>query len=269
VPSRFARDTAVTPLGGHRWGAAIDPGWWVVRGPNGGYLAALVLRAITRDVADPARRPRSFTVHYLRPPHAGAVELVVQQERVGRTTTVVTARMLQDGKLTALAVAALGRDRPGPEFAHLPMPDAPGPDDLVPLGPMPHDIPMRARWEMRVALGRPPWNPEPATQAVTGGWLRLAEPEPVDAHVVAAMTDAWFPAILTTTKAPFGVPTVDLTIHFRDEPPGRHDWCFARFVSRHGSGGFLEEDGEVWSRDGRLLAQSRQLALAVRLDAPS
>lgn len=262
-PSRFATDTAVTPLGDHRYAAAIDPGWWVVRGPNGGYLAALVLRAITTDVADPARRPRSFTVHYLRPPHEGAVELTVQPERVGRTTTVVTARMLQDGKLTALAVAALGLDRPGPEFAHLPMPDAPGPDDLSPPPKPPTDIPLRARFEMRVAIGRPPWNPEPATQAVTGGWIRLAEPETLDAHVVAALTDAWFPAVFTTTKRPLGVPTVDLTIHFRDEPPPAHDWCCVRFVSRHGSGGFLEEDGEIWSRDGRLLAQSRQLALAV------
>ena len=263
--SRFATDTAVTPLGDHRYAAAIDPGWWVIRGPNGGYLAALVLRAITTDVADPARRPRSFTVHYLRPPQEGAVELIVQPERVGRTTTVVTARMLQDGKLTALAVAALGLDRPGPEFAHLPMPDAPGPDDLSPPQRPPVDIPLRARFETRVAIGRPPWNPEPATQAVTGGWLRLVEAEPLDAHVVAALTDAWFPAIFTTTKQPLGVPTVDLTIHFRDEPPAAHDWCFVRFVSRHGSGGFLEEDGEIWSRDGRLLAQSRQLALAVAM----
>ena len=30
--------------------------------------------------------------------------------------------------------------------------------------------------------------------------------------------------------------------------------------------GFIEEDGEIWSRDGRLIAQSRQLAL---LQAPS
>jgi acyl-CoA thioesterase len=261
--SRFATDTAVTPLGDHRYRAAIDPGWWVIRGPNGGYLAALVLRAITTDVADAARRPRSFTVHYLRPPREGDVELIVQPERVGRTTTVVTARMLQDGKLTALAVAALGLDRPGPEFAHLPMPDAPGPDDLSPPPLSPVEIPLRARFEMRVALGRPLWNPEPATQAVTGGWIRLADPEPLDAHVLAALTDAWFPAVFTTTKVPLGVPTVDLTIHFRDEPPTAHDWVFVRFVSRHGSGGFLEEDGELWSRDGRLLAQSRQLALAV------
>ena len=261
--SRFATDTAVRPLGDHHYAAAIDQGWWVIRGPNGGYLAALVLRAITTDVADPARRPRSFTVHYLRPPQVGPVELIVQPERVGRTTTVVTARMLQEGKLTALAVAALGLDRPGPEFAHLPMPDAPGPDDLSPPPRPEHDIPLRARFEMRVALGRPLWNPEPATQAVTGGWIRLSEPEPLDAHVIAALTDAWFPAVFTTTKRPMGVPTVDLTIHFRDEPPPAYDWCCVRFVSRHGSGGFLEEDGEIWSRDGRLLAQSRQLALAV------
>src|SRR5688572_14601001 len=180
--SRFVTDTAVTPLGDHRYAAAIDQGWWVIRGPNGGFLAALVLRAITTDVADAARRPRSFTVHYLRPPREGEIELIVQPERVGRTTTVVTARMLQDGKLTALAVAALGLDRPGPEFAHLHMPDAPGPDDLSPPPRPQNDIPLRDRFEMRVAIGRPPWNPESATQAVTGGWIRLAEPAPLDAH---------------------------------------------------------------------------------------
>jgi hypothetical protein len=35
----------------------------------------------------------------------------------------------------------------------------------------------------------------------------------------------------------------------------------ARFVSRAAGGGFFEEDGELWSRDGVLLVQSRQLAL--------
>jgi acyl-CoA thioesterase len=57
------------------------------------------------------------------------------------------------------------------------------------------------------------------------------------------------------------VRTVDRTIHFRGEPAHVHEWCLTRFVSRHASHGFVEEDGEIWSRDGRLLAQSRQLAL--------
>jgi acyl-CoA thioesterase len=248
-------------VGERRYAARIDRGWWVLRGPNGGYLAALVLRAITTDVGDPTRRPRSFTVHYLRPPREGEVELAVQPERVGRTTTVVTARMMQDGKLTALAVAALGMDRPGPEFAHLVMPALPGPGELAARPRGPDDIPMRERYEMRVALGHPAWEAGPAAHAVTGGWIRLADPEPLDAHVIAALTDAWFPAVFTMTTEHVQVPTVDLTIHFRDEPPAAHDWCLLRFVSRHASGGFVEEDGEIWSRDGRLLAQSRQLAL--------
>jgi len=261
MPSRFAIDTAVTRVGERRYAARIDHGWWIVRGPNGGYLAAIVLRAITTDVAAESRRPRSFTVHYLRPPRAGDVEIVVQPERVGRTTTVVTARMLQDGKLTALAVAALGVDRPGPTFAHVVMPAAPGPDALPPPPPPRIPLPMRERYEMRIALGPPRDRPEPSTAAVTGGWIRLAEPEPLDAHVIAALTDAWFPAVFTLSAEPLYVPTVDLTIHFRDRPAARHDWCFVRFTSRHASGGFVEEDGEVWSSDGTLLAQSRQLAL--------
>jgi len=248
MPSRFATDTAVTRVADHRYAARVDPGWWIVRGPNGGYLAALALRAVTTDVADDARRPRSFTVHYLRPPRAGDVEIVVQPERVGRTTTVVTARLLQDGKLTVLAVAALGLDRPGPAFAHLVMPPVPPPDALPPAPPPRVPMPMRERYDMRIAIGPHPGDPDTAGQAVTGGWIRLADPEPLDAHVIAAL---------------LYVPTVDLTIHFRDRPAAVHDWCFVRFTSRHGSGGFVEEDGEVFGRDGTLLAQSRQLALTM------
>jgi len=41
-------------------------------------------------------------------------------------------------------------------------------------------------------------------------------------------------------------------------------WLRCRFTTRFVSGGFLEEDGEIWDGDGRLVAQSRQLALVPR-----
>ncbi|MEM8662139.1 MAG: thioesterase family protein, partial [Pseudomonadota bacterium] len=47
--------------------------------------------------------------------------------------------------------------------------------------------------------------------------------------------------------------------HVRRVPePG---WLHCRFSTRFISGGMLEEDGELWDTSGRLVAQSRQLAL--------
>ena len=45
----------------------IDGGWWIERGPNGGYIAAVVMRGFPAEVADPDRHARSLTVHYLAP----------------------------------------------------------------------------------------------------------------------------------------------------------------------------------------------------------
>jgi acyl-CoA thioesterase len=67
------------------------------------------------------------------------------------------------------------------------------------------------------------------------------------------------------------VPTVELTVHFRDRErlctlaPEEH--CLAVFRSKTAQEGFIEEDGEIWSADGRLLAQCRQLAVLLPLPA--
>ena len=45
MENRFDRDTALTPLGEGRFGVRIDRGWWIIRGPNGGYLAAILAKA--------------------------------------------------------------------------------------------------------------------------------------------------------------------------------------------------------------------------------
>jgi acyl-CoA thioesterase len=100
----------------------------------------------------------------------------------------------------------------------------------------------------------------------SGGWLRLREPRPADALFLAALTDAWFPQIFTRLTAPVPAPTIDLTIHFRAHLPLANarpdDWYLLSVSTWLATEGFFEEDAEVWSRDGRLLAQSRQLALA-------
>jgi len=267
MPSRFASDTAVSPVGGGRYMARIDPGWWVVRGPNGGYVAAIVLRALIAETGDEVRVPRSLTVHFTRPPEPGPVDLAVTTERTGRSLTTLSAHMTQAGRLVAVGVAALATDRPGPSFNDGAPPPVPAPEEVESVvldGP---DIPLHRQYETRWAIRLPPV-PGEATRAdqrperaEVGGWIRLSDPEPLDHCVVAALTDAWMPAVFGRFTEPMAAPTIDLTVHFRRPPTRSTGWSLVRFVSSLATAGFVEEDGEVWSADGQLLAQSRQLSM--------
>ena len=262
----FDEETAVRPLGDGRFVATMAQSWWVARGPNGGYLAAVILRALTETVDDTARAPRSLTVHYLRPAGAGDVDIEVRRERVGRSMTTLSARLVQGDRLVALAIAAFSTPRPGPEFTDSVMPQVPGPGAYVARGTIPAEAPPIARrWDTRWAIGHPPAPGTPrGARAVAGGWIRLPECRTVDALVAAAITDAWVPPTFSRVDELVVVPTVDLTIHFRTDLPhpglAPADFVLASFRTTVAAGGFLEEDGEIWAPDGTLLAQSRQLA---------
>jgi acyl-CoA thioesterase len=237
----------------------------VVRGPNGGYVAALVLRALGLAVADPARAPRSLTVHYTAPPAEGPAEIETRIERAGRSLTTVSARLRQGDRLLAVALAAFSSSREAVSFQDGTMPEVKPPEECP---AMPGRIPIHARYELRPALGALPFSG--AESARVGGWIRLAEGRrPTDALLVAAYADAWPPSFFARlagdAQVGRGAPTVDLTLHFRAALPRAGDrageYTLVRFRSRYADEGFVEEDGEIWSRDGRLLAQSRQLAV--------
>lgn len=265
APTRFERDTAVTRVSEGIFEARIDPGWWIVAGPNGGYVAALLLRALAAAVDDPARHPRSYTLHFTARPVEGPARIETRIERRGRSLTTVSGRLLQEDHTLCLALAAFSLPRTAPEFDEAVMPEALPPEKCRVLE---RRIEIHRRYESRWAVGSPPFSS--GDRAHCGGWIRLAEPCLVDAPLVAAYTDAFPPALFSRLPAEGltgGVPTVELTIQFREELPiagaAPDDFTLAVFRSRRLHEGFVDEDGEIWSRDGRLLAQSRQLAIVM------
>ncbi len=264
----FDADTAVEDLGGGRFGATMSERWWVERGPNGGYVAAVLLRAI-QQAAGAQRAPRSLTVHFPAAPSAGPVELEVEVEREGSKVTFLSARMEQEGELQATALAVLSKDWDGPDYTALEMPEAEPPEELYEPNPaavsgMPT---MFQNYSMRPAVGEPAFS---GGAPRSGAWLRAREPRQLDAPLAAAILDAWFPAPFVRLDRAAPAPTLDFTVHFRSPlpPPGAAagDPYLAVFHSNLARHGFFEEDGELWSADGTLLAQSRQLALL--LDHP-
>lgn len=257
----FQRDTAVRRNGDGSFDCEIAPDWWVVAGPNGGYLAAMLVRALDEAAGGRDRPLRSLTVHYLRAPDAGAARIEVEVERAGRTVSFARARLLQDERPCALALAVLADARDGLELEHAEAPAIPSPDEIEPADDRPGSPPFGRQFDYRPALGGAIFDGN--RDALAGGWLCLRRESPLDAALVVALCDSWFPAVFSVAREPLAVPTLDLTVHLRAPLPLPADWVLGRFVTRTARDGFLEEDGELFSRDGRLLAQSRQLALTL------
>jgi hypothetical protein len=237
------------------WGNGAGPGI------NGGLFAALTARAA---IAATGLEPRSLTIHYLQAPALGDVDVAVTVPRRGRSTAFARLEVSQEGRHVAQAMAVTSAWRA----------DAPAWADAAPPALKPFDACEAVRVD---SPGAPPlvgnyelrfdWDAE-RRPAFMGGYIRTAEPRGSDHVALAAMTDAFMPPAFLRSPEPVLVPTLELTIHFRGEPPaGGHPWIRAAFASRVAAGGVVEEDGELWSEDGTLLVQSRQLALMRRRPA--
>jgi acyl-CoA thioesterase len=275
--TKFDRDTAVWREASSGpetvFGAEVAPDWRAGRGPHGGYLAAMLLRALVEAVGDANRAPRSLTIHYARAPEPGPVRVSTVLEREGRSLSTLSARMHQGEELVALALAAFSVPWGGPEIDDVRMQDVEPPDpsrEGVKLiehgGPeFARHIVLQPRIEGRPFAG--------AGQPMEiRGWLGLAEPRPIDALSLAFFSDALIPAPFMHLSEPAAVPTIDLTVHFRERmprpaaggaEPDPLELCLAMTRTELIHDGFFVEDGTIWASDGTLLAQSRQLAIVI------
>ena len=279
--SDFDRDTAVRPLeaeqgvqrdGELRFAAEVSPDWHGARGPHGGYVAAIIQRALGASVGE-ERAPRSLTVHYARAPQPGPAVIRVAPERRGRSLSTLTARMEQDGAPVALALAAFSVAWSAPEIAELGMPDVQPPDATrESTGPLAQRVkeglapPFLRQLVLQPRTAAVPFSGSNSAMEF-GTWLGLRDPaRPLDAVALTMFCDVGMPPPFVRLSAPAMSSTIDLTIHYRTRLPraGDHDpaeLCFARLRSSLLHEGFFECDSVVWALDGTVLAHSRQLSV--------
>ena len=263
-------ETALAPEGPGVWSGEIAEGWETPRGPLGGYVMAIVIRALALAVDDPERQARSVTMHFLRVPEPGPVMMTAALERAGRSLSSASARMEQGGKLVGLALGAFSLPWESPVIEESPMPEVPAADDVAaPVGSLrgtERNPAFTERLVMQHRFGDPPFSGSDTGE--TGGWIGIREDRPIDALAIAVIADAWFPAPWPRLAELAPAPTVDLTIHFRSPLPLSERLLLGRFRSRVLRDGFFEEDGELWAPDGTLVAQSRQLGILLGAKVP-
>ncbi len=267
MTAEFDRDIALTPSGDGTYDADLRPGWVIGGGVNGGYLLAVLAHAVRRSSAHPD--PFSISAYYLAASRPGPAVVTTGALREGGTTSTFAVDLAQEDTPRITALATFGDlDRmPDDVGTTADEPDLPPREqcwgmDLAPEEYRASAPPLLDRFSLLLdpatsgwALGRP------SGRGLIQAWFRLQDDREPDPLALLLAVDAMPPVTFELGRTGWA-PTLELTAHVRADPaPG---WLKLRHETRNLAGGLFEEDSEVWDSAGRLVAQSRQLALQPR-----
>ncbi|GAB2820827.1 thioesterase family protein [Actinocorallia aurea] len=257
--SRFVADTTSTLVDG-RIAAEVSAEWGTGGpAPNGGYLLALVARALGGTLRHP--HPLTITAHYLSAATPGPAVIETETLREGRTQTTAMASLVQDGKERIRVLAAYADLAELPDDVRTtakPPVLPPAEECYAPPKEFADVVTMMRHTEVRHDPATAGWaQGRPSGVGLLRSWLRLADGTEPDPFMLLYTVDALPPVAFEMALGGW-VPTLELTVHLRAMPaPG---WLRVQAESRNLAGGLIEEDIEVWDSGDRLVAQARQLA---------
>jgi acyl-CoA thioesterase len=256
----FLADTRVEVVPGEigRYRARLSPEW-AVWGPNGGYVAAIALRAAMAQSRLP--RPASLQCQFLTVGEFAEVGVRVTALGGSKRAESLRVEVVQNDRLL-LAATVWMVDDPLRGYVHdfASAPDVPSPDTLRGYQDLEGDE--YAEWYpiWRSIEGRPLRWREPPGRPEWQTWLRFTQTEFPDRVVDALRQLFWldFPGWNATIAAhpwpfPYLTPNLDLTVQFHAFAPNT-TWMLADGVVPLAQDGLVGCTSHLWSEDGRLLA---------------
>jgi len=278
--------------------AIVAPGGTAPPAVNGGVMIATALRAVLD--CSPLPHPVATSAHFLRVAKLAPAEIHVTWLKRGRTAATARATLIQGGeavlettvttgtvpvsRAAAVQVGAMAADAAAGGGALAPPADgalaAPAENGELTWTGLPPALPPI---EECVELG--PWRGTFAPDGTSGyagqikmlfdpavigwaghepnglpemrGYFGLREDRDPDALLLALAVDG-LPPVVFGLGATGWAPTVELTMYMRMVPAPGPLRVSAR--SRQVSGGWFDEEAEVWDSADNLVAQSRQIA---------
>jgi acyl-coenzyme A thioesterase PaaI-like protein len=257
--TKFDEATSAIRVDEHTYDVCLDDGYALGEPLNGGYLMAVLLRAVVD--ASPHAHPVSTSAQFLRVATPGPARVRVHQLKAGRTAAMTRATLVKDGDacIEALVTTATLDPAAEPAWAAEPPPMPPLAECVALPEPKPEwGMTFRSQVDLRFDPPTVGWyRRQPTGRVESRAYFRLAEPQDPDPFVIAMAVDA-MPPVVFSAGFDGWAPTVELTWHLRALPaPGPLTLIG---TGRLVSDGWFDEDVEVWDSTGRLVAQSRQLA---------
>jgi acyl-CoA thioesterase len=264
APHLFDDATQVT-AGDSCWQGRASEDYWAFVGPFGGVTSATILRALL-DHPQRAGDPLSVTVNFCAPVARGTFDLDVRLIKANRSTQHWSVEMTQDGgEVTTFATAVFAARRPSWSHQRAEFPGATAFEQTLPNAKI--SIPWVKQYDFRFVEGEPKFgssSPPPQGSAQSKLWIGDRAPRKIDALSLLSMSDAFFGRIfhVRSEVVPFG--TVSLTTYFHTDLESLAAEDITRVLAVadakifHRSYG--DQNGELWSPGGRLLATTTQIA---------
>lgn len=260
LPHPFDQAISLEPAGGDLFAGHTSEHYWNAISPFGGTTVATLLQAI---LAHPQRLgdPLAMTVNFAGPIRQGGFTVRVHPVRTGRSTQHWQMEIRQEGDaepaITGTAVFAIRRETWSDLESKLP--PVTGPEGLERYA-SPARVPFLQMYDIRYVDCNPLAGGENST---TQCWIGDVPPRKLDFPSVAAFCDAFIPRLFVRKGAPRPISTVTLSINFHvdgetlEKEQGK--FAFGKAKANAFYGGYYDQEAQLWSQEGTLLATTHQL----------
>jgi len=254
----------LTAAGPHRWTTHAGPEWSNPGGGLwGGYAIGLAIRVLDAEPGS-IGEALSLTLTYAAALPSGTLDVHTRRIRQGGSIGVWEVEILPAGsrQVGLHAIVTMAKRPVTPPFAFAKMPDAPDPLALPKLefAEVSQHYGSSA-FERRPLEGFPP---EPGgTSSRSLAWVKSRR-GPFDKAMLGMVTDHSPPRSMYALGRTVSTTTLTLTayLHATEEELAEigDDYILVECEGRVGSRGASDERSSYWSRGGKLLATSEQLA---------
>ena len=232
---------------------------WSVNGvPNGGYLMAILAKAMMQH-SEMSSTP-VITANFLNRCESGVAAVTIEKMTTSRQFDRFQGSLSQRGKekIRAFGTFVDQNKECLLESYEASVPEIAEPETCVAVPEIPNYT-MFGQLDIRLDPACTGWmSGELSGTSEIKGWIIFKDERPFDVLSILLMADSFPPAVISSQGMVAWVPTIELSVNVRKVPT--IGWLKCSFRTRFITCGLLEEDGEIWDEEGELVAISRQIA---------